>query len=118
MWFGETAEDNIGSDKVDKDEATLLSCLTVALIVSLLESQLCPVKMIVCEMIAAKVVQKASPLGSRVERKRRRLLVDQGEYLFSASELPAVEEQFQANVGHEVDTNPSTLWLAVIVETG
>lgn len=90
----------------------------MALEISFLKSELCPVKVVVGEVVATEIVEKGSSLSSGVERKWRRLLVNQGEDLLSAPELPAVEEEFEADVGHEVDTNSPTFWLAAIVETG
>lgn len=117
VLFWKAAQDDVRSDKVDEDETALLSRLTVALVVSFFESELCSVKVVVGEVVATEIVEKGGSLSGGVERKRRRLLVNQGEDLLSASELPTVEEEFEADVGHEVNTNSSTFWLPVTVET-
>lgn len=89
----------------------------MALIVCRLQGQLRSVEMVVGEVVAAEVVQEGSALGGWVERKRRRLLVYQGEYLLRASKLSAVEEEFQAEVCHQVDTYPAPFRLTIAVET-
>ena len=111
-------EDDVGSDEIHNNAPAVLQALNVALIISCLQYQLCSEEMIVSEVVSTQVVEKADTLRSGKASQWRRLLVNIAKDLFCAPQLAAVEEEFQTDVGTEVDSDSSAFRSSRRCETG
>ena len=114
----EAAEDHVRGDEIDEDQATLLQAFEVALAVGGLESELGTIEVAVGEMITTQVVEESDALRSREPCERRRLLVDVAKDLLCAAKLSAVEEEFQAEVCGQVDSDSSSFGVPAAIESG
>ena len=113
----EAAEDQVRRNEIDEDETTLFQTFKMALVVGGLESKLRTVKVTVGKMITAKVVEESHPLRSRKTRKWRRLLIDIAEDLLCVTNLSTMEEEFQAEICSQVNSDSSSLRFTVAVES-
>lgn len=110
---GEAAQNDVGGDQVDEDQAALCDTMGVALAVRSLKDHLSAEEMAVCEEVAAEVIEIGDPLGGREERQRRRLLIDVAEDLLRAAQLAAMEEELEAQIRGHVNPDPAAFGLAI-----
>ncbi len=90
----------------------------MALVVGGLEGELRTVEVAVGEEVAAEVVEIGDALGSGEEGQGGGLGVDVSEDLLRAAEFAAVEEEFEAEVGGEVDADSAAFRLAMFNARG
>ena len=115
---GEAAEDHVRCNEIDEDQATLFQTFEVALAVGRLESKLRTIEVAVGKMITAKIVEESDPLRSRETCKRRRLLIDVAKDLLCATKLSAMEEEFQAEICGQINSDSSSLRITAAIDSG
>ena len=114
---GEAAEDHVRCSEIDEDQATLFQTFEVALAVGGLKSKLRTIEVAVGKMITAEIVEEGHPLRSRETCERRRLLIDVAKDLLCATKLPAMEEEFQAEICGQVNSDPSSLGFPAAIDS-
>lgn len=113
----EAAEDHVRCNEIDEDKTTLLETFEVALAVGGLKSKLRTIEVAVGKMITTEIVEESDPLRSRETCKRRRLLIDVAKDLLCATKLPAMEEEFQAEICSYIDSDSSSLGFTAAIDS-
>ena len=109
------AENDVGSDEIDKDEPSLFRAFTVALAVSSSKSELSAVEVVIGKVVATKVVKESDTLRSGKKSKWRGLLVDVAEYLLCTAKLTAMEKELKAEIRCQVNSYPPSIRLSITI---